>query len=414
MPKHDRLRDDAFVTTVNHSRTQVYFRLTLIAALLSMLGPFSVDTYLPSFPAIEFEFSVSRAVLSQSLGAYLFAFALSTLFWGPLADAWGRKRVMWVSLLVYSLASIGCALAQNMDVFLGLRVLQGLAASGGMIAGRAMIRDAHDETAAHQAMAQVTMMFALAPAVAPILGGWLHELWGWRSIFWFLLCFSLLLVWMVKGIRETLPKEHRHAFQAMRVMHLYAGMLQHRQFMAWVLSMSFAFAGIFLYIAGAPTVVYDFLGLDSRQFQWLFLPMVSGMMLGSWLSSYLAGRWQVAHILKLSFALMTTGWLLNIAQAYWLEASLLSVVAPMLLYAIALSIGMPAFTILTLDCFPKNRGACASMQGFMQMMVSALVASVFVPLLHGTLLEFVLGQGVFLGLATCLWWKYDVPLKHSL
>lgn len=395
--------------------TVVYFRLTLIAALLSMLGPFSVDTYLPSFPAIESEFLVSRAALSQSLGVYLFAFAISTLFWGPLADAWGRKRVIWLGLSVYSLASIGCALAQNIDVFLAFRVLQGLAASGGMIAGRAMVRDAHDETSAHQAMAQVTMLFALAPAVAPILGGWLHEMWGWRSVFWFLLSFSVLLMLMVVGVEETLPKKYRHACHPMQVIKHYSDMLHHRQFMARVLSMSFAFAGIFLYIAGAPTVVYDFLDLGSRQFQWLFIPMVGGMMLGAWVSSYLAGRWQIQQILTLSFVLLGVAWLLNMLQACWLEASWLSVVGPMMLYAIALSIGMPALIVLSLDCFPQHRGTCASIQGFFQMMISAVVASVFVPLLHGGRLDFVLGQGVFLALACYLWWQYDMPLQeHKL
>jgi len=393
-------------------KTVVYFRLTMAAALLAMLAPFSIDTYLPSFPAIESEFSVSRAILSQSLGVYLVAFAVSTLFWGPLADAWGRKRVMWVSLLLYALASMGCALAHDIDIFLVLRVLQGLAASGGMIAGRAMIRDAHDEVSAHKAMAQVTMLFAVAPAVAPILGGWLHDMWGWRSVFWFLLLFSLVLVWMVVGIRETLRKEHRHAFHPMQVIRHYIDMMKHHAFMAWLLSMSLSFAGVFLYIAGAPTVVYDFLGLDSRQFQWLFVPMVMGLMLGSWVSSRLAGHWQVRHILRLSFVLMAVAWLLNIMQAWWLEASLLGVVGPMVLYAIGLSIGMPALTILTLDCFPQQRGACASMQGFFQMIIGAVVASVFVPLLHDTLLNFVLGQGLFLVLACFLWWRYEPPLKN--
>ena len=146
--------------------------LTLIAALLAMIGPFSIDAYLPSFPAIEMEFGVSRTMLSQSLGIYLLAFGISTLFWGPVADRFGRRLVIVVSMALYTLGSIGCALASNFEVFMLLRVAQGLAASGGFIAGRAMIRDAHDAEGAHRAMSQVMLLFALAPAVAPILGGW--------------------------------------------------------------------------------------------------------------------------------------------------------------------------------------------------------------------------------------------------
>ena len=144
--------------------------LTVIAALLAMIGPFSIDAYLPSFPDIEMEFGISRAVLSQSLAVDLLAFAVSTLAWGPLADRFGRRLVILISMALYPLGSIGCALAENMEFFMLLRVVQGLAASGGFIAGRAMIRDAHDAEAAHRAMSQVMMLFALAPALAPVLG----------------------------------------------------------------------------------------------------------------------------------------------------------------------------------------------------------------------------------------------------
>ena len=164
----------------------------MIAALLAMLGPFTIDTYLPSFPDIEATFHIERAILAQSLGVYLAAFAISTLFWGPLADRIGRRSVIVISVSLYIIASIGCALADSIHSLLFLRVMQGLAASGGLIAGRAMIRDAHDARTAQQAMAQVMLLFALAPAVAPMLGGWLQLHFGWRSVFWFLALFAHL------------------------------------------------------------------------------------------------------------------------------------------------------------------------------------------------------------------------------
>ena len=132
--------------------------LTLIAALLSMLGPFSIDAYLPSFPAIELEFGISRAMLSQSLGIYLLAFAFSTLFWGPIADRFGRRLVILISMVLYTLGSIACALADSAETFFLFRIMQGLAASGGFIASRAMIRDAHDAESAHRAMSQVMLL----------------------------------------------------------------------------------------------------------------------------------------------------------------------------------------------------------------------------------------------------------------
>ena len=205
-------------------------RLTIVAAMLSMIGPFSIDTYLPSFPDIELAFGVSRAVLSQSIAVYLVAFAFSTLVWGPLADRFGRRLVILASMVLYTLGSIACALAESMEVFLLMRIVQGLAASGGFIASRAMIRDAHDAKSAQHAMAQVMLLFALAPAIAPILGGWLHDQLGWRSVFWFLSIFGSLLVLMGMFIQETLVEEHRRSIHPSAVLRVYVEALLHKRF----------------------------------------------------------------------------------------------------------------------------------------------------------------------------------------
>lgn len=377
--------------------------LTLVAALLSMLGPFSIDTYLPSFPEIELEFGVSRAVLSQSISVYLLAFAVSTLFWGPLADRYGRRLVIVTSMLFYTLGSIGCALADNMEALLLMRTLQGLAASGGFIASRAMIRDAHDAESAHRAMAQVTLLFALSPAIAPVLGGWLHDVFGWRSVFWFLTIFGAVLALTGLLVRETLATEHRQTIRPGAVAAVYLRALLHKQFPALVLSLGFTFAGVFLYIAGAPTVIYDFIGLGSNGFGWLFVPLVSGLMLGSAISSRLAHRWPVQRTISNGFGVMVVATALNLFVAAYMDAGILTVIAPLVLYVIGVAILMPAITVLALDCLPLNRGSAASMQGFLQSVINAAVASLAVPLLQTRWQGFVGGQLVFMLIAMALW-----------
>jgi len=387
-------------TRANDSGTR---RLTLIAALLSMIGPFTVDAYLPSFPEIEAEFGISRALLSQSLGVYLLAFAFSTLFWGPLADRIGRRRVILLGMAGYTLASMGCAMAASADVFLGLRVLQGLFASGGFIASRAMIRDAHDAAAAHRAMSQVMLLFALAPAIAPVLGGWLHDQYGWRSVFWFLSIFGGLLLVMGVFIRETLAVELRQSIHPGAVTRVYVNALVHKTFSALVLSLSFAFAALFLFIAGAPTVIFDFLGLGSNDFGWLFIPIVTGLALGAVVSGRLAHYWPTRRTVSAGFALMTAATALNLVLANLVAPGVLVVIGPLVLYVIGLALLMPAITVMALDCLPQHRGTAASMQGFLQMITNAGVASFAVPLLHARWLNFVLGQFVFLLLAVLLW-----------
>jgi len=379
--------------------------LTVIAALLAMIGPFSIDAYLPSFPDIELEFGISRAMLSQSLAVYLLAFSISTLAWGPLADRYGRRLVILVSMVIYTFGSIGCALADTSGVFLLLRVVQGLAASGGFIAGRAMIRDAHDAEAAHRAMSQVMLLFALAPAAAPVLGGWLHDQFGWRSVFWFLTIMGSALVVMGMFVRETLPLDQRRSIHPASVVRVYTAAILNRRFLFLILSLALSFGGLFLYIAGAPSVIYDFLDMGSNDFGWFFIPMVAGMMLGASISGRLAHLWPARRTITSGLVLMTFAAILNLATANLAPASIFSVVGPVVLYVVGLAIMMPAITVLALDCLPTHRGTAASLQGFVQTAANSAVASIAVPLLHTRWLHFVLGQLLFLFLAAVLWYR---------
>lgn len=379
--------------------------LTFFAAILSMIAPFSINTYLPSFPDIEREFGISRAILSQSLGVYLFAFAVSTLFWGPLADRLGRRLVILVSMTVYTLASIGCALADNAEMFMFLRILQGLSASGGVIAARAMIRDAHSAEAARRAMAQAILWFSIAPAIAPILGGWLHEMFGWRSVFWFLCSFGCLMILMAIFTPETLGEDDRRSIHPATVVRTYISALLHKQFPALIFSWSLAFAGQFLYVAGAPTVIYDFLGLGPDDFGWLFLPLVTGLILGALISDRLTHRWSAEKTISMGFLLMVLASIISICVAGFSVASIPGVIGPLLLYVTGFALMLPGLTVLALDCMPNHRGTAASMQGFLQMLTGAGVASIAVPLLNGRWLNFALGQALFLLLAVGLWYR---------
>lgn len=379
-------------------------KLTIIVALLSTIGPFTIDTYLPSFPSIEATYHVSRAMLSQSLAVYLLAFAISTLFWGPLSDRIGRKKVVLVAMVLYTLASIGCALAESYSMFLLSRMAQGLAASGTMVIGRLMIRDTFDPQGAQRAMAQVMMLFAIAPAIAPIIGGLLHDFMGWQSVFYFLAAYGLVSTLLVKFlVQETLPVENRQSFHPRHVLRMYMQTLQHPRFLLLTSCIATSFAGFFLYIVGSPIVVFDFLGLGSTSFHWMFVPMVAGMIAGSSLSARLAYRWSQHAIVKLTLSILAVASLLNIAQALYLEVMLLTVMIPLVLYAFGVALGMSVLTVMALDCFPKNRGAASSTQGFSQMMLYACVASLIVPALAAQPLHFALGQAGFMLIAVLCW-----------
>lgn len=388
--------------------------LTIIVALISMIGPFTVDTYLPSFPAIEAEYGVSRALLSQSLAFYLAAFAISTLVWGPLSDRLGRKHVIIGTLLLYVIASVGCALADSYSTFLFFRLLQGVAAGGGLAAGRTMIRDIYNPADAHKAMSQVMMMFAVAPAIAPVIGGGLHDLFGWHSVFYFLAIYSaIMLLLVLVRIPETLAPELRQSFHPVSVAKVYGRTLTHRRYLSLVFIVSSAFGGMFLYIAGAPTVVFDFLNMDSHDFGWMFVPMVAGMVCGSWISGVLAHRWPRERTVKLALSLMAIAAVFNVTQAWLLEPIPFFTIAPLVIYVCGIGMAMPVFTVLSLDCFPHNRGSASAMQGFVQMMSNALVASLAVPLLASQPHNLATGQLLLVLFGLLLWWRIPSQTEKS-
>ncbi|MFW2438690.1 MAG: multidrug effflux MFS transporter [Arenicellales bacterium] len=378
--------------------------LIITISLISMVGPFSIDTYLPSFPALESEFSIDRDMLLQSIGFYLVASAISTLFWGPLSDRTGRKIVILSTLLLYMIASLGCAVSQDFDSFLLFRILQGISASGGMVAGRAMIRDAHNEHEAHRAIAYVMMLFALAPAIAPIVGSWLHQAFGWRSVFYFLALYGLTIIFMATYLLpETLEINQRESFHPLHVAKIYCRTMKNGRFLFFVLTLGTGFTGLFLYIAGSPTIIFDFLGLDSSYFAVQFVPMTAGIIAGSFLSAKLSHRLRAKHIAMLALAIMMIASILNVLLMMSGDITVIIFILPLVLYSFGAALSIPAITILSLDCFPHNRGAASAVQSFIQVLFSALAATLLVPLVSASPLYYALAQLICIFLALFFW-----------
>lgn len=378
--------------------------LVPIVALTSMLGPFSIDTYLPSFPDIGAEFGVGTAALAQTLSFYLAAFAGSTLVFGPLADRFGRRPVVIAAILIFTAASLGCLFAPDFTTFLAMRTLQGLAASGGIVIGRAVIRDAYPGAAGQKAMSQVMLLFAVAPAIAPIIGGWLHDLAGWRSVFAFLVIYAVaVLAMLLRWLPETLDPAHRQSIHPSAVTRLYAGALAHPRFIALVLALGLFFGGQFVYIAGSPAVIFDHLGLGLHGFPALFVPMVAGMMAGSWVSARLAHRWPAEWTVKVALAVAGTAAFVNLAQAGLTEVTPVLVIAPLVLYTFGMALAMPNFTVMALDCFPRNRGMASAVQGCMQTGMMSLVTGLIVPLVAPGIAWFALAQALLLTAAIAIW-----------
>jgi len=390
----------------NHKPTSQW-RLALLVSLLSMIGPFTIDTYLPAFESMEQDFSVTRALMTQTLGSYLMAFAVSTLIWGAITDWIGRKPVILMALGSYFLASIACAFASNYEQFLFFRILQGLGIGGSLISGRAMVRDLLNTRDAQKVMAQAMMLFAISPAIAPIVGGWLHAAFGWRSIFWFLSIYAVsVFLFALLGTQESLPKDKRNSIHIRQVSRVYLKTLSNPHYLRLVLILACAFSSFFLYVAGAPTILFDILGLASTDFYLLFIPVVSGIFIGAVISNRLIDRFTGRQMINIFLTAMVAVAILNTIIAHTVEPSLYSTLIPLILYSISLASIMPILTVRIIDCFPSNRGSASAMQSFIHMGFNGLSVSFIVAMLGASIINFSHAQLALVGVAFVLWW-YD-------
>jgi DHA1 family bicyclomycin/chloramphenicol resistance-like MFS transporter len=374
--------------------------LTVILACLGMVGALAIDTYLPSIPAIGREFAVGPLAVQQTLSVFLFCFAFMMLFYGTLSDSFGRRPVILAALSVYTLASLGAVFAPSFGMLLACRALQGLAAGAGSVIGQAIVQDryAHDQAHAQRIMSHIMMVFGLAPAIAPILGGWLHVTFGWRATFVFLAAFGALMILLVyKGLPESLPRAQRHAFHGVAIARNYLKVLRHRQFLLLAMAVGLAFGGLSLYIGSAANFVMEILKLPETAFAWLFIPMIGGMTVGSAWGGKAASRIAPGKMMWIGFAIMGGAALLSVSYNSVFAAAIPWAVLPLGIYTFGLAVAMPAIQVGALALFPDNRGLASSMLAFIQMMLFALVSGLVAPLLFDSALK--LALGVLAGLA---------------
>lgn len=371
--------------------------IAIIVAALSALGPFSTDTYFPSFPALATHFGVEEIQIQSTLTFYLVALAAMNLFHGTLSDSFGRRKVILVSLGIYTISALACVVAPSFGCLLGLRVIQGLAAGTGMIVGRAVIRDCFDGAQAQKSMADVAMMSGVGPVAAPIFGGWLHVWLGWRGPFLFLglLGASLWLACKL-ALPESLPIHLRQSFHPERLIRSYVEAVCHPPFLLLCLALGFGGGGFLLYVATAPDVVLNILGLSETQFGWLFIPMVSGLIIGSAISGRTAGRIPPSKMVRWGFMLMAMGATLGIGSNMWFTQRVPWAPLPLTIYTLGFSFIAPIITLQSLDLFPTRKGLASSLQGFFHILIFALISSLVARLVYRSGLKHAVGLWIMM------------------
>jgi DHA1 family bicyclomycin/chloramphenicol resistance-like MFS transporter len=312
--------------------------------------------------------------------------------------------IIW-GLGLYTLGSLACVLAPNFISLLAFRALQGATAGAGMVVGRAIVRDLYEGPQAQRLMSLVTLIFGVAPALAPVIGGWIHVALGWRAVFAFLSLFGLVLV-IVSHLKlpETHAPEHRVPFSLRELTTAAYRVISDRQFLLLALAASCNFLGAFCYISAAPALILDHWQLGETQFIWLFLPIIAGFTLGAILSGQLAGRMAPMRQAGFGFALIAVTCTLRLFLHWqfaevpiWLQQGAL------FLSGISTQLVFPVLTLRMLDLFPQARGSAASMQSFVSLSAASLIAGVFVPLVQASLLQLALLSALSVWLGVVLW-----------
>lgn len=377
------------------------FTLSLVLAGLAALAPFAIDTYLPAFPGLELALVASPLELQQSLTFYLLPYALMTLWHGAISDSIGRITTIKWGLGVFVLASIGCAFANNIETLWFFRVLQGLSGGAGNVVARAMVRDLFEGPQAQRVMATVQMLFGIAPAVAPIIGGLLLGI-HWQAIFVFLALYAAISLWAaVRYLPETMPKEKRMPLSAKKVLSSYRLIFSDKEFNLVVLASAANFAAFFIYVLASPVFLVKHLGLSDQQFGYMFIPTVCGMVLGSYLAKRAAGVYTSQQVLKVAYAWMGAMVLLNLVVCLNLAVTPFYNILPVALFNVGMALAMPILSLAALDRHAKIRGTAASGQAFVQMLLSAVSAGVIVPLVWAEPLGLAIAMAAYL-LFSCL------------
>ena len=387
--------------------------LAVLLACLGMLGPFSIDTYLPAFAGIAQSIGATPVQMQQTLSSYLFGFALMNLFHGALSDSFGRRPVVLWGVALFTLASVGCALSPSIGWLVFFRALQGMSAGAGVVVSRAIIRDMFPPADAQRVISQVTIYFGVAPAVAPMVGGFLFVHADWHSIFWFLAAIGAAL-WFAnwRALPESLHSSQVQPFEARHLMRGYWQMVRSPLFMMLVLASGVPFNGMFLYVLSAPVFLGEHLKLGPTQFFWFFMLTIGGIMAGAWLSGRLAGRIKPRHQVRHGFLIMLLVSLANVVLNWLFEPTAAWAMLPIAVYSFGWALMVPVVTLMVLDVVPERRGMASSVHACVGSLANAAVAGVVAPLvMHSPLALALTSLGMMsVGMLAWIWVKPRLPV----
>ncbi|MCW8890914.1 MAG: multidrug effflux MFS transporter [Sedimenticola sp.] len=347
---------------------------TAIIASLVAVGPLSTDMYLPAFPVLMQSFDADINQVQHTLSIFLIGFALAQLIYGPLSDRFGRKPVLLGGLLLFLASSLAIVFAESITTLSTLRLFQAIGGSAGPVLGRAMVRDIHGPKDSARLLSYIGTAMAVAPAAAPILGGYMTVWFGWQSIFMFLAAYGVIgVILLATQVPETAPPGSHHIMTARHLLKNYALLLKHQTWRWYTLSCSFVFAGLFSFLSGSSFVIIDFLGFKEEQYGLFFALVVAGFMTGTLIAGRLVRSLGINRLMGYGSITAAIGGLSMAALAVAEVHHVAAIVVPQMIYMVGVGIVMPQSMAGALAPFPQMAGTSSALLGFIQMSFAAVI-----------------------------------------
>ena len=382
-----------------------FFRIALVLGLLSAIGPFAIDMYLPALPAIGTSLHADIGAVQLSLTVFFLALAAGQPFYGPVSDMVGRKPPLYFGLVLFAIASVGCALADNIQTLIVLRFLQGLGAAAGMAIPRAVVRDLHTGNDAARLMSLLMLVFSISPILAPLVGSGVIAVAGWRGVFWAVTLAAVAgLVLVATSLTETRPADQRVESSLRSALSAYGVLLRDRHYLGLVFIGSFAMAGFFTYLANSSFVLIDHYGLSPVVYSVAFGVNAASFFAAAQLNGRLGERFGLVRVVK--GAVGACGAVMVVMFLYFLLGGD-SMWVLLVLYFIAsglMGLVIPTTSVLALEKHGAIAGTASALLGTLQMLTGAVVMAIVGLFTDGRPLPMVAGMAGGALVAMVLTW----------
>lgn len=352
-----------------------YFKLILILGSLTALGPFSIDMYLPGFAGIAKDLNTTVANVAMTLSSYFIGISAGQLLYGPLLDRYGRKKPLFIGLLVYIAASLGCVFVKDIDTFIGLRFIQAIGSCAATVASVSMVRDLFPVRDIPKVFSLLMLVVGISPMLAPTVGGYVTDAYGWHMVFFILMCIGIVILLAAQfGLPNSYTPDTSISLKPKPILLNFATVLKEPQFYTYAFTGSIAFSGLFTYVAASPILFMDIFKVDAKTYGWIFAFMSLSFILASQLNSVLL-KWFSSE--KMIFGALVTQTVVVITfliSAIYGLLGMYETIGMLFLFLACLGISNPNTAGLTLAAFTRNAGSASALMGAIQLGLGAFAS----------------------------------------